>query len=708
MKYERIEQAWAQQNHEDLVKLSKKLRDQEMKGLPTYLLSYLGIGCILGGKPKHALRPLWFAHLADPSDINCILNLGNCLKDLGDYRAALEVYLKAPAEIADPLITLGIGICKLELGELLEALSYLERALTLDPKSTVALLNYGRTCFRLEKVREAAKYYKQALQLDPSYAPAAINLSICAIRSHEFEQGLSLGQQVLDAGIKNDDYLRLLMTGALSAGAGRIAMDFFERYQHTASVETTFIAAEACRFLKMFERTEDLCKTVIRKEKDHFSAYIIMGLSVAELGRARDAQDMFDAAFARCDLADVPTKYLPNPWTLFAITDSAASQLLVAKRYAGNAVDKLPRTSKKVSGRKSPVMGYISPDFRSHPVAECMLPVLRAQTASSAEVHAFSLADSTIEDGMTADIEGAVAGFHRCATMEYAELRGLVEQLECDVLIDLAVYTSTGRPNYLALGLAPIQVNHLGYSGTSGAKAYDYIIGDDFLIPQKYEKYYSEEVIRLPFPVISSGLRDTSELVPHSRATHGLPEERIVFGCLATPYKFSKRSIALWSEALVKVPDSIMLFGNLSDPVFEAVKREMASYGVAAERIYRSAFQETRDEHFARLKVVDIFLDTYPYNAHSLAADAISAGVPVVTLSGEPFASRVAGSLNSYFELDRLVAKSDKEYVAAAVDLATMPTLREESKSQIVQGVAAVDWGTQYAQALVEHLTAAL
>lgn len=706
MNPQKIEQAWAREDYEELVKYSKKLRDPELKKLPVHCLSFLGVGSVLAKKLKVALRPLWFAHLAAPNDVNCNLNLGNCLKDLEDYRGALDVYLKNELAADDPLINLGAGICLLELGKPQEAVRYLQRAKHLDESNKVAVLNYGRALYRLEQIEAAAESYKQALTIDPRYAPAAINLSICSIRSYQFEQGVSLGEQVFDSGYKDDDYLRTLMTGSLSSGAARIALHFFEKYRQGASPKTVFVAAEAYRYLKQHHKTEELCKEVIKKDKDNFSAHIIMGLSIAELGRASDAEKIFQAGFSRCNLREAPAHLIPNPWTIFPVSDSASTQKLVAERYASAAVDTLPRDimSLRVSGSDPLKIGYLSPDFRAHPVAECMLPVIRAHKELGTDVHVFSLCDPSSEDRLTTEVEEASSSFHRCTTLEYKDFKNLVRETEVDLLVDLAVYTSTGRPNYLALGLAPIQINHLGYSGTSGARAYDFIVGDKFIIPEKYEKYYSEKVIRLDVPIISSGLRDTSSIAPHSRKDHGLPEGPVIFGCLATPYKFGTRLLRVWAEIMKKVPESIFLVGALSDSAFAGVVGEFRKLGISEDRLFRSEFQLTREAHFGRLKLVDVFLDTYPYNAHSLAADAISANVPVVTLSGSPFASRVAGSLNDHFGLNDLVASTDKHYLAAAVRIAQEAALRSDCKAALASHTVGQDWGFKYASDLQEKL----
>lgn len=699
-----IEKAWAEQNYNQLASYARRLRDPDLRGLPPHVLSFLGVGAAIASKPRIAMRPLWFAYQKQPGDINNQLNLGNCLKDLEDYRGALEVYLADGNGGDDDLILLGAGICYLELGEVENARLMFERSLSVNGENKVARLNYGRALYRLEQIELASQNYQKALELDTSYAPAAINLSVCAIRKADFNMGVSLAEQVLDSGYWNDDYLRTLLSGAMQVGAAKIAAHFFEKYGAKGSPRTKFVAAEVYRYGKVLDKAEVLCRQVIAGQKDFFSAYIILAHSLAEQGKVKEAEAISEAGFVRCDPMDVPPTYLPNPWTLFAVKDDPSLQLKVASRYAEAAIDSLPRKTQflRVAAGAKKTVAYISPDFGAHPVSECMLPVFSNHSRDLLETHAFSL--RLTHDSVTEEIKNAVDEFHDCQALQYPELLKLSEDIGVDVLVDLAVYTGSSRPNHVALGLAPLQVNHLGYSGTSGAKGYDVIVADDFIIPKEFEKYYSEKVLRLKYPIVSSGMRDTSHLTPQDRAANGLPQEGVVFGCLANPYKFSQKILAAWAEILKAVPDGVLLLGVMAPDALRGVQVSLERLGVARSRVIQSVFQPTRDEHFARLKMVDVFLDTYPYNAHSLAADAVSAGVPLVTLVGNSFASRVAGSLNAFLGTSELNAYCPSEYIANAVGLAKDAQRRSILRVQLLQRVSEISWGSAYAADFEEKI----
>lgn len=700
---EDIEKAWADKRYDQLVSYAKRLKDSDFKGLPLHVLSFLGVAAAITNRNKVALRPLWFAHQLFPGDLNARLNLGNCLKDLGDWPGALQVYLGSPEALEDPLITLGAGICLIETGNYLKAEELLRRSLELK-QDKVAFLNLGRALYRLERINEAAEAYTNAINLDPRYLRAAVNLSICAVKSGAFEQAISLGDQVLSSGFRDDRFLKTMLTASLEMGAPRVGLHFFDQYGDKSDAQTQFVAAEAHRFLKNLGRASELCREVVKRDKNYFSAFVIMAHSLAEQGRLEDAENAVTAAFSGRKIDDIAPQYLPNPWTIFSLRDDPALQLKMAKKYSDATYNRLPRNRGVTGsgGSNKRVIAYLSPDFGAHPVTECMLPVFQSHSRDSFEIHAFSLRPRP--DAMTEEVAASVDVFHDCHKMQYSQLRDLAKSAEIDILIDLAVFTSSGRPNFTALGLAPVQINHLGYSGTSGAAGYDYIIGDRFIIPEGSEGFYSEHIIRLDLPLLSSGLRDYDHLKPKPRGEFGIREESIVFGCLANPYKFTGELLRSWAAILASVENSVLLLGRMEDEVFETIRGQLQKFGADRGRVFASGYQATKEDHISRLKVVDVFLDTYPYNAHSLAADSFSAAVPVVSRVGKAFASRVAGSLNDHFGLGELNAGSAGEYVEKAVALGMDAGRRREISRIMSEAVKRTVWGASYASDFEEKM----
>ena len=255
--------------------------------------------------------------------------------------------------------------------------------------------------------------------------------------------------------------------------------------------------------------------------------------------------------------------------------------------------------------------------------------------------------------------------------MSDQEVAGLVRDLEVDIAVDLNGFTDGSRPNVFAQKPAPVQVNYLGYVGTQ--EHCDYIIADRFVIPEEARAYYAEKVVYLPDTfMVNDSDREISECVP-SRAQAGLPESGFVFCSFNNSYKITPGLFDIWMRLLRDVGGSVLwlLKGNAMAPV--NLRREAERRGVAGERLVFAPKVARNEDHLARAGLADLFLDTLYYNAHATAADALWAGVPVLTFPGATFAGRVAGSLVAAVGLPELITTSLEDYEALALRLARDP-----------------------------------
>ena len=251
-----------------------------------------------------------------------------------------------------------------------------------------------------------------------------------------------------------------------------------------------------------------------------------------------------------------------------------------------------------------------------------------------------------------------------------------------DILVDLKGYTQDARTQILAFRPAPIQVNYLGYPGTMGAPFMDYILVDDFVVPPDQQPFFTEKLVHLPGCYqVNDSQREISPQTP-SRAECGLPEKGFVFCCFNNSYKITPEMFDVWMGLLKAVPGSVLwlLEGNRFVPA--NLCREAEARGVAAERLV-FAPRKPLPEHLARHRLADLFLDTFPVNAHTTASDALWAGCPVLTLAGETFVSRVAGSLLRTVGLPELVTTSLEDYQAMALRLARDPELLAHVRARL-------------------------
>lgn len=239
------------------------------------------------------------------------------------------------------------------------------------------------------------------------------------------------------------------------------------------------------------------------------------------------------------------------------------------------------------------------------------------------------------------------------------------------ILVDLKGYTGGARPMILALRPAPIQVSYLGYPATMGTSAIDYIIVDRIVAPPEDRVFYSEKLAHMPSCYQVNDSTRAISAAP-SRQDCGLPDGAFVFCCFNASYKITPKIFSIWTKLLKLVPGSVLWLLDSNPHATANLKREAADRGVDPARLV-FAPHLPYPGHLARFAVADLFLDTFPYNAHTLSSDALWGGCPVLTCSGRTFASRVAASLLHSVGLPELICHSFSEYESLALVLARNP-----------------------------------
>jgi predicted O-linked N-acetylglucosamine transferase (SPINDLY family) len=238
-----------------------------------------------------------------------------------------------------------------------------------------------------------------------------------------------------------------------------------------------------------------------------------------------------------------------------------------------------------------------------------------------------------------------------------------------DIAVDLKGHTLDHRAGIFAERAAPIQINYLGYPGTMGAEYMDYLIADPTVIPEASQQFYSEKIIYLPNSYQPNDSRRAISTEPCARAAEGLPETAFVFCCFNNSYKITPAVFDVWMRILGRVEGSVLWLWENKPWASENLRKEARRRGISPERVI---FARTLplDEHLARHRLADLFLDTFPYNAHTTASHALWTGLPVLTRMGETFASRVAASLLRAVDLPELITATEAEFEELAVELA--------------------------------------
>ncbi len=327
-------------------------------------------------------------------------------------------------------------------------------------------------------------------------------------------------------------------------------------------------------------------------------------------------------------------------------------------------------------------VAYVSPDLREHPVGHLMAGVFEHHDKNRFETIALSLG---LDDNsrLRARMVQAFDQFIDVRDQTALQIAQLMRSLEVDIAVDLGGYTSDTRTDLFAYRAAPVQVNYLGYPGTMGVNYYDYLLADPHIIPPEHQGFYDEKVVYLPDTYLPT---DNSVQIAQNTPTRsecGLPDEGVVFCSFSHDYKITPYMYDLWMRLLHQVPGSVLWLVSRGEAVQANLRREAQARGVDPARLVFAQRVPRVEDHLARYRQASIFLDTHPYNAHTTAADALMAGLPVVTCMGKAFPSRVAGGLVRAAGVPELATRSLQDYEALALRLAQDPAELARVKAQI-------------------------
>jgi predicted O-linked N-acetylglucosamine transferase (SPINDLY family) len=329
-------------------------------------------------------------------------------------------------------------------------------------------------------------------------------------------------------------------------------------------------------------------------------------------------------------------------------------------------------------------IGYFSSDFRNHAASYLTAEIFELHDKNTFEIIAFSFgADDN--SPIRLRLQGAFNQFIDVSYLSDKKVAQLSREMSIDIAVDLGGYTANSRTGIFAYRAAPIQVNWLGYPGTIGANFIDYIIADKTIIPESYRVFYTEKVAYLPHTYLVDDSKRIASSRVFTKKECGLPENAFIFCCFNNDYKFNPQILDCWSRILNAVEDSVLWISENNEMFKTNILIEFQKREIDPKRIIFAKRIESMADHLARYALADIFLDTHPYNAHTTAVDSLKAGIPVLTLIGQSFASRVAASLLRAIELPELITNTQAEYEKLAIELAKNPQKLAEIKKRLAE-----------------------
>jgi len=375
-----------------------------------------------------------------------------------------------------------------------------------------------------------------------------------------------------------------------------------------------------------------------------------------------------------------------SPLSAAALSDDPILQLAIAHHYNRLDVGEppallSPRTP--ITGTPGPLrVGYLSSDLREHAVGYLITEVFGLHSRDKVESFAYYCGPAS-NDPLHQHFKATADHFSSLSDLDDATAARRIADDGIQILVDLNGYTRDARLKVVAQRPAPVIVNWLGFPGTMASPYHHYLIADEFLVPESHELYYSEKVLRLPCYQPSLRARKLSEQRP-TRSEVGLPEDATVFCCFNGAHKLTPKTYERWLTILARVPGSVLWLLSSNEPTNERLRSYAADRGIDEQRIV-FAQKLANPSHLARYTLADLFLDTMPYGAHTTASDALWTGVPVLTLSGLSFASRVCGSLVRAAGIPEMICESPAEFVEKAVhygrDRRLLEPLRERLRA---------------------------
>jgi len=393
---------------------------------------------------------------------------------------------------------------------------------------------------------------------------------------------------------------------------------------------------------------------------------------LAHLCDWRVLDDALQQELASLTFGSTP-KEVFDPFNVLPLSDDAGFHRRVSEAYGrvhhreNPALGPLPRHPD--TGRIR--IGYFSADFYDHATMRLMAGLFECHDRTHFEVHAFSFGPER-QDEMRSRLHGSVEALHDVRQYSDAEIAALARSLGIDIAIDLKGYTTDSRPGIFSFRAAPVQANYLGYPGTLGLPYMDYIIADPVVIPEDYQAFYTVKVVYLPDSYQVNDNRRVISDAPLSRADAGLPETGFVFCSFNNNYKIMPAEFSIWMRLLDQVDGSVLWLFASNETAQRNLRNEASKRGIDPHRLI-FAGRVPQAEHLARQRLADLFVDTFNYNAHTTASDALWAGLPVLTKLGQGFASRVAGSLLTAVGLPELITTTAEDYERLALRLATQP-----------------------------------
>ena len=616
-----------------------------------------------------------------PQDLEIIFNLAKAYFDSREFQqsiAAYEKYISLAGNQIEVLLDMGTANSALDRPK--EAIQFFDKVISIDPKNFAAFSNKAGALTKLKHYEAALENIEKAIHINPRDAISWNNKCDILIKTQNFDDALVAAKKSIEL--------------------------------HPSLIEAYVNLGNTLTALKQYDEAIRIYREVVKLEPNNVQNWVHLGGVLGDAKQYTEALDAYNhASILQSDhkkyiqgnrlhllalmcewnstyveltkAAQKNKNYFSTPFPLLSRVDDPAIHLEASIKYANDhyPINTSLGSIKKYHHAKIRLC-YFSADFRNHPVAFLSAELYELHDRDVFEVYGFYFGP-TCGDEMYQRLSKTFDHFIDVANLSDVEIARLSRELQIDIAIDLGGYTQDSRSGIFSYRAAPIQVSYLGYLGTMGSEYMDYLISDYVISPPGSDIYYSEKLVHLPSYQVNDRKRTISN-VQFAKVKLGIPEESFVFCCLNNNYKFTPEIFSSWVNILKKVDGSVLLLFAENQIAASNLLSFATHSGLDAKRII-FAVKLSYADYLARYRIADLFLDSFPYNAGTTASDALWSGVPVLTLQGKSFASRVASSLLTAIDLTELITHSLEEYETKAIQLALTKGMFLEIKGKLAR-----------------------
>ena len=622
-----------------------------------------------------------------------LFNLAKQIHLSGKIEKSQKLYLKLIRNHKDnDRLFFLLGTSYLQLKKYNKAIDYLNIAINLNSKFADSYNNRGIALAENEKYSEAVHDYDRAINLKINYFDAYLNKGISLNKLKEFEKA----KKIIELAIKLEP-----SSAKAYNSLGNIFQNLeqlkesVKAYDKAIKINPKYFEAmdnmaDVLHKLKLYDKALIYYRKIFEYDpnfKGILANILLNKMHIYDWENFKDNSTNIIKKIKKKKIIIDPLtmNYLTDNPELIKLNSYECVKETSANKNIYSSLDNLKTLKKDNSKIK---IGYFSADFNQHVVLYIMHNIFKHHDKSKFELYAFSHGKKEGDEWRDI-IKPYFKKFYIINDMTDLVATELARKEKIDIAVNLTGLTKNSRTGIFLHRAAPIQINYLGYPGTMGVNSMDYIIADKTIIPDNEKKYYSEKVKYLPECYISEAkgllLKSAKNF---TKLDFKLPNDKFIFCAIHNPLKINPKIFGVWVKILKRVKNSVLWIGANDEPSKENILSELKKSGPEANRVVFAGRVKKGGDHLKRLELADLFLDTHPYNSHSTTYDYINAGLPMVTLKGNSFASRVGASIYSSLKLQELIAKTESEYENIAVKLANDELKIKEIKDKMKKNAA--------------------